>query len=79
MDKNKSTEEVKRCIRICTKLNPNCDECSYISSEKGSKTCTDYLLEDALKCICRLERDIIELNNKQAEQAERILAKLGGK
>lgn len=58
---------------------PDCNDCSYISSEKGTKTCTDYLLEDALKTICKLERDIIELNDKQAEQMEKLIEKLGGK
>lgn len=79
MDKNKPCEEVKRCLRICIKACPDCDDCSYVSSEKGTKTCTDYLLEDALKLICKFERDIIELNDKQAEQMERILARLEGK
>lgn len=73
---HKSDEEIKRCIKICS-ANGECDGCSYTSPERSTRTCTDYLLMDALHLINKLERKIITLNDEHSEQLIKLYERLG--
>ncbi len=73
---HKDTEEVKRCLRICSGKDSDCDSCTYRTPEKGSSTCTELLMRDALHSINQYERKIVDMTNEHTDKLMKILSKV---
>lgn len=73
---HKKDEEIKRCLKVCSNKNSDCDSCTYRSPEKGESTCTDLLMRDALYLINKRERQIIDTMEEGTEKLMKVLEKI---
>lgn len=73
---HKEDEEIKRCLKICSSNEPDCDSCTYRSPEKGDRTCSDLLMSDALYLINKRERQIVETMEEGTDKLLKVLEKI---
>lgn len=76
MIEHKFDEEIKQALEICSRKDCDCKGCTYTTPEKGTATCTDLLMRDALYLVNKRERQIVELTDKHGKQLMQILEKV---
>ncbi len=72
----KNTNEVKKCLKLCSSKDCDCDSCSYRSSEKGNSTCTELLMRDALHSLNQYERKIVDMTDEYTDKLMKVLQRV---